>query len=74
MGVVSWEEEVPGWMAKIKAQDDAARDRADADARDQALLNALMRTADPGTYGKGCKPSWSKSGAYATKLLVFVFP
>jgi hypothetical protein len=38
---------VPEWMAKIKAEDDAARERVDADAKDRALLDALMRTGDP---------------------------
>jgi hypothetical protein len=38
---------IPDWMGRIKAEQDAARDRADADARDRTLLEALMRTEEP---------------------------
>ena len=47
--------EMPDWMARIKAEQDAARERADAEAKDIALLEALMRTEEPKNIWKRLK-------------------
>jgi len=53
--MVTANSDMPAWMAKIKAEQDAERERADVEAKDRALLEALMRTEEPRNIWKRLK-------------------
>jgi hypothetical protein len=61
--------DIPTWMAKIKAEQDAMRDRGEIEAKDRALLEALMRTEEPKGIWERLKAKLENIGSLSDKTI-----
>lgn len=63
--------EIPDWMMKIRAEQDAARNLVETEDRQTALFKALMRTNEPGELWERVKAALEHVATLADKEIGF---